>query len=105
MGWFSIAFGASAGLVALGTSIMMLHQADIRNRDCNAAKVCSADGVNANNQLDALAGWNVGSYIAAAAGLGIGTILVLTNPTNGRKTAVEVSPNGAGAGLLLRSTF
>jgi hypothetical protein len=105
VGWFSIGFGASAGLVALGTSLMMLHQSDLRNAGCNAAKVCTPDGLNANSQLDGLAGWNVASYVAAVAGLGIGTILILTNPKNDRKTAVEVSPNGSGAGLFLRSTF
>ncbi len=105
LGWFAISIGAGAGLVAIGTSIMMLHQHDLRNNDCNAAKVCSTDGYNANGQLQALSPWNLGSYIVAAAGLGVGTILVLTNPTNKQKTALEVSPNGSGAGLLLRSTF
>jgi hypothetical protein len=105
MGWFSLSFGAAAGIVAVGTSIMMLQQASMRSNDCNAAKVCSTAGLNANGQLDGLAGWNVASYIAAAAGIGIGTILLLTNPKNNRETALDVTPNASGAGLTLRSTF
>lgn len=105
LGWYSIGLGAGAAIVAIGTSIMMLHQANVRDNDCNAAKVCSADGITAAQQLDALAGWNVGAYIVAAVGIGLGTILVLTNPTDGRQTALSVSPNGSGAGLTLRSTF
>jgi hypothetical protein len=105
MGWFSIAFGATAGLVAGGTSIMMLQQSSVRSDNCSAAKVCNATGANANAQLDGLVGWNLASYIAAAAGLGIGTILLITSPKNHRQTAVDVTPNGSGAGLTLRSTF
>jgi hypothetical protein len=104
IGWYSIGIGAGAALIAVGTSIMMLHQADLRRNDCTN-NVCSADGITANNQISALSGWNVGSYIVAAAGLGIGTILVLTNPKNDQQTALAVSPNGSGAGLTLRSTF
>jgi len=84
---------------------MMLHQANLRNDNCDAAKVCNPDGITANGQLQGLAPWNVGAYVAAVAGLGVGTILLLTNPRNARQTAVDVSPNGSGAGLMLRSTF
>ena len=105
IGWYSIGFGASAAIVAVGTSFMMLHQESVRNDNCNAAKACNTDGINANGQLQALSWWNVASYIAAGVGLGVGTILVLTNPKGDRQTALQVSPNGSGAGLTLRSTF
>jgi hypothetical protein len=106
VGWFSLSFGITAGIVALGTSIMMLQQAKIRNDDC-VNKVCSADGLNANGQLDGLAGWNVASYIAAGVGIGVGAILLITTSKrdHDRETAIGVTPNGGGAGLTLRSTF
>jgi hypothetical protein len=105
MGWFSLAFGASAGIVAIGTSFMMLHQHDLRNADCNSAKVCSQDGIDANNQLGGLAGWNVASYVTAAVGIGVGTILLVTTAKTKKETALEVSPANSGAALQLRGTF
>jgi hypothetical protein len=105
IGWFTLGLGISSAVVAAGTSIMMLQQASIRNGDCDG-KLCSAAGVNANNQLQGLAGWNAASYIVAAAGIGIGAFLLITNPANGEKqTAIGVSPTNSGAGLVLRSTF
>lgn len=101
IGWYAIGLGAASGLVAIGTSIMMLHQQSIRNADCDAQKVCSADGIGAAQQLDRLAGWNVGAYVVAAVGLGVGTILVLTHPKSGTSEAINVTPTG----LELRGTF
>jgi hypothetical protein len=104
VGWFSLSFGITAGVVALGTSIMMLQQAKIRNDDC-VNKVCTGDGLNANGQLDGLAGWNVASSIAAGVGIGVGTILLITTSKSARETAINVTPTSGGAGLTLRSTF
>ncbi len=105
IGWYSIGIGAGAGLVAIGTSIMMVHQASRRSDNCNAAKVCDPDGVDANQQLSALSPWNIGSYAVAVVGLGLGTILVLTSAKSHREASIEVTPNGSGAGMQLRGTF
>jgi hypothetical protein len=102
IGWFSLTLGLASATVAVGTSIMMLSDLSTRNSDCNAAKMCSASGVNANNQISQLAGWNTATYVVAAAGIGIGAFLLLTNPKHGEtETAVGVTPNG----VLLRGTF
>jgi hypothetical protein len=105
MGWVSLSFGVTAGIVALGTSIMMLHENNLRSADCNAAKVCSQDGLNANSQISALATWNAASYVAAGVGIGVGAILLLTSPASSNKTALEVTPVSSGGGLQLRGTF
>jgi hypothetical protein len=84
----------------------MLHQKSKRDADCDAAKVCSQDGINANTQLAALSGWNAGSFIVAAAGLGVGAFLLLTSSVEGDKqTAIGVAPTGSGAGLNLKGSF
>ncbi len=109
MGWFSVAVGTLGAGVALTTSLLYLHKKSERDDDCNAAKVCSQDGLNANSQLPALGGWNVGAFAVAAVGLGVGAFLVITNPAGGtggeKQTAIGVAPTGSGAGLNLRSTF
>jgi hypothetical protein len=106
IGWFSIGIGATAALVAIGTSIMMLNQLSIRNSDCNAQKLCSADGLTANSQLQGLGGWNTGAYVVAAVGLALGAYLVITNPAKSKdEMAIGVSPTNSGAAFSLRSTF
>jgi hypothetical protein len=105
-GWFSVAIGTIGLGVAATTSGMMLHQKSKRDADCDAAKVCSQDGINANTQLAALSGWNAGSFIVAAAGLGVGAFLLLTSSVEGDKqTAIGVAPTGSGAGLNLKGSF
>ncbi|MGH7282109.1 MAG: hypothetical protein ACRELY_11335, partial [Polyangiaceae bacterium] len=79
-GWVSLAIGASATVVAIATSGLMLHEQSVRSSDCNAQKVCSTDGINANNNLSANAPWNAGAWALAAVGTGVGVFLVLTNP-------------------------
>jgi hypothetical protein len=106
MGWFSLSFGVAAALVATGTSIMILNQTSIRNADCNAEKLCSAAGLTANQQLQGLDGWNAASYLAAAVGIGVGAVLILTSPAKSKdETAIGVSPTSSGAAFTLRSTF
>jgi hypothetical protein len=105
MGWVSLSFGVTAGVVAVGTSIMMLHENNLRSGDCNAAKVCNQDGLNANAQISALSTWNAASYVAAGLGIGVGAILLITSPASSNKTALEVTPVTSGGGLQLRGTF
>jgi hypothetical protein len=105
-GWVSLAIGAEATVVAVATSIMMMHEKSVRDSACDAQKVCTPDGGEANDTIGRLAGWNVGAWAVAAAGLGIGAYLLLTNPSEGsRATAVTVAPNGSGLSLGVRSTF
>lgn len=107
LGWISVAVGAEAAVAAVATSFMMLHDKSVRDADCNAKKVCSADGYAANAALDALSWWNVGAYGIAAAGLGIGAVLLLANraDSSGRSMAIVVAPNAGGAGLSARGRF
>ena len=98
--------GGVAGVVALGTSVVMLVDMNARNQDCTAARVCSSAGLQANSQIATVADWNAGAWIIAAAGLGTGAYLLLTNPTDRAKaTQVGVVPNGAGANVSLRTVF
>jgi hypothetical protein len=106
LGWISLAIGAEAAVVAVATSFMALHDKNERDANCDANKVCNATGVNDNSALDSLLGWNAAAYAVAAVGIGAGLVLLLSNPSDGAKqTAVVVSPNGAGAGVSLRSAF
>jgi hypothetical protein len=106
VGWVGVAIGADAALVAVATSFMMLHYKSARDAGCDASKVCSGDGFNANKSLDALTWWNVGAFGVAAAGLGAGAILLLTNPREREPgAAMVVAPNGSGASLAVRGAF
>jgi hypothetical protein len=79
-GWFGIAVGADAAVVAIATSAITLGDKSTRDAGCDAAKVCSSAGLNANQEIGGLVGWNLGAWVLAAAGLGVGTVLLLTNP-------------------------
>jgi hypothetical protein len=84
----------------------MLVDSNTRSQDCDAAKVCSLSGLQANAQISDLANLNAAAWILAAAGLGTGAYLLLTNPTDRAKgTQVGVVPNGAGANVSLRTVF
>lgn len=105
-GWISIGIGGSAALIALGTSIVMLHDKSTRDSDCDANKGCSAAGLSANNELGQMVGWNIGAFAVAAVGLGVGAFLILTNPSDREMgTQVGIAPTGSGTGFVLRSTF
>jgi len=75
-GWVSVAIGAEAAVVAVITSAVMLHDKNQRDADCNAQKVCTPAGLDANISLTQLAGWNAAAWIIAAAGLGTGGVLL-----------------------------
>jgi hypothetical protein len=98
--------GAGAGIFAIITSFMMLHDKSVRDAGCNAQKVCTSDALSANQTLANLGGWNAGAYAVAGVGLVAGAILVIAFPgERSKSTAVVVAPNGMGAGLSLRSAF
>jgi hypothetical protein len=106
IGWFSLGAGVLSGGIAATTGVMMLHQADERRSGCSAAKVCSSDGFNANAQIAALSPWNIGSAVVAAAGIGLGAVLLLTQPRDdGKDTALVVSPASSGATVSLWRAF
>ena len=105
-GWVSLSVGVEATVVALVTSGMMLHEKNVRDGHCNAQKVCSIEGANANTSLSQLGWWNAAALVVAAAGLGVGGYLLWSHPTEGRvSTGVAVGPVGTGVGLGLRSAF
>jgi hypothetical protein len=105
LGWIFVGAGAVAGVVALGTSYYMLTDKSTRDSDCSGM-VCSTAGLTANGQLRDLGPWNMAAWVIAAAGLGAGAFLLLTNPADSsQQTAVGVTPNGSGAGLTLRRSF
>jgi hypothetical protein len=105
-GWVAMGAGGSATLLAVGTSILMMHDKSVRDGNCNADKVCALAGFNANEDLKYTAGWNVGAWIAAAAGLGVGSVLILsTSDGAGGRSDVTVKPIGSGVGLGVGSTF
>jgi len=119
IGWVALAIGAEATAVAIGTSVLMLHAKGSRNDGCDAQKRCNDSGYDSNDQLKSLGPWNAGAWIVGAAGLGIGTWIILaTSPSkasseksekpsdkNEARAAVSVSPSASGLGLQLRSTF
>jgi hypothetical protein len=106
VGWVSIAIGAEAAGAAAATSILILGYKTTRDDGCNAEKVCTGAGLNANSQIQAVQFWNAGAWVLAAAGLGIGAYLILTHPPDARRgVAVGIEPNGSGASLGLRSAF
>jgi hypothetical protein len=106
VGAVSLAIGAEAAGVAAATSIMILQYKGTRDDDCDAEKVCTAAGLNANSQIQAVQFWNAGAWVLAAAGLGVGAYLILSHPPDARRgVALGVEPNGSGVSLGLRSAF
>jgi len=97
-GWLGIAVGAESAIVATVTSVMMLEDKSTRDAQCHAAKMCSSSGLHADTQLGSLAGWNAGAWVLAAAGLGVGSALLLTHPVEThpleRHATLTVSPFG-----------
>jgi hypothetical protein len=105
-GWTAVSIGASAGVLAIGTSILMLEDNSTRSSNCNGQKVCNANGLTANAQLTDLGPWNAGFWAVGVVGLGVGAYLLLTHPTDkDMATRVGVAPNGSGASFELRSSF
>ena len=106
LGWVAVSIGSAAGAVALGTSYVMLQAQSDRNSGCDAQKMCTQSGLDANARLGQLAGWNAGAWIVAAAGIGTGVFLLLTNPSDKELgTQVGIGPSGSGMGLSLRRGF
>jgi uncharacterized membrane protein len=117
-GWVSVAVGSAAGVVALGTGYVMLHDQSVRDSNCSN-NACNQQGLDASSQLTSLVAWITGAWIVTAVGLGVGAFLVITHPPREHDknepqppadkgpreqpgtTAVGVTPNG----LTLRSTF
>ena len=106
IGWVSIAVGAEAAIIAIVTSFMAIHEKGVRDDNCSARKECSQVGLDANATLATLFGWNTTSWIVAVAGLGVGTVLVVTNPPiKNDQVALTVSPTAGGAALSLTGHF
>src|ERR1700722_2414005 len=106
LGWVTLTIGAEAAVIAVATSILIEHQKSIRDDDCNAQKVCGAPGFAAVGTIQTLVPWNTATWFVAAAGLGAGTVLLVTSPKESeRTTAVTLSPGPSGLGLGVRSTF
>jgi hypothetical protein len=107
-GWITLAVAAGAGVVAIGTSYLMIHNASVRSSHCDANRTCDQTGIAANQMIDSLSGWNLGAWVVAVTGAAVGAYILVTHP-DGRKdkgtTAIGVSPNGSGLGLELRRTF
>ena len=85
---------------------MLLHEKSVLDDNCNAQKQCKPAGIDAQGAIRETVPWNTGSWIVAAAGMGAGTVLLLTSRReSGRSTALAVSPSPAGLALDLRSQF
>jgi predicted MFS family arabinose efflux permease len=105
-GWVSISVGAEAAVLTAITSVMMLRAQSVRDGNCDAGRMCTLVGVDANSSLGQLGGWNAAAWIVAAAGLGAGGYLLWSHPGDGgSRVGVAVDPVGTGMGLGLRSTF
>jgi hypothetical protein len=106
VGWISLAIGAEAAVIATVTSILIEHQKSLRDDNCNAQKVCNAEGFGAVGTISTLIPWNTTTWFVAAAGLGLGTVLLLVSqPESEKQTAITVSPVSSGLGLGVRTTF
>ena len=106
LGWVTLTIGVEAAVIAVATSILIEHQKSIRDDDCNAQKVCGAQGFAAVGTIHTIVPWNTATWFVAAAGLGVGTVLLVTSPKESeRTTAITLSPGPSGLGLGVRSTF
>lgn len=103
-GYVALAVGAQATVVALVTSGMMLHQDSVRSDACDANKRCTQAGIDANDNLSQLGGWNAGAWALGAVGLGVGALLLILHPSQ-QRPSVRLGAPGEGSGLGLRGTF
>jgi hypothetical protein len=105
-GWVVLSIGAEATVLAVITSIMMLHDKSVRDDNCDANRLCSSAGLQANVDIGNLAWWNASAWAVAGVGLAVGAVLVATNPpASVQRTAVAIAPTGSGVGLSVRSSF
>ncbi len=118
-GWVLVAVGSGAGVVAIGTGLLLLSNLNIRGNNCNDQKICNQDGYNANTQINNLGVVNATAFGVAAVGIGLGAFLVLTHPKTGKATTTEerkkepaapsaalgVAPTGSGVGFNLKGSF
>jgi hypothetical protein len=105
-GWASLAIGGVAGLFAIGSSIIMLEDEQTRSSNCNANKVCTPAGAQADYSLANNAAPNVALWALTITGLGVGAYFILTNPRGAADAvSVGVTPNGSGANLAIRGAF
>jgi hypothetical protein len=105
LGWVFLSVGAEAAVVATITSFIMLHESSLRSADC-PDKVCSPAGLSANVTLHNLEWWNAGAWGVAVVGVGVGAVVLWTNPSDAALHAeVAIAPTGSGSGLRLRGTF
>lgn len=101
-GYVAIAVGAQAGIVALVTSGMMLHEDSIRDSECNPDKRCTQAGIDSNENLQQLGTWNAGAWVVGLGGIAVGTVLLLLNPAKDRSPRPGPSrENEKKAGLVL----
>jgi len=106
LGWIGISVGAEAAIVAIGTSGILLHEKNVRDENCNAEKVCSLDGLNANSTIATLVGWNAAAWAVTAVGFGAGAALLALGWEDARRTvAITAAPIGPGVGIGMRSSF
>lgn len=114
MGWISVGLGSAAGAIAVGTSVLMLRHAAVRSSECDAQRVCTQDGLDANTGIRSLSGANVAAWIVTGVGLGAGAFLLLTHPANETRKSPNEAPKTeapttevgvAPGGLVLRSSF
>jgi len=106
LGWIGISVGAEAAIVAIGTSGILLHERKVRADDCNAQKLCSLDGLNANNTIATVVGWNAAAWAVTGAALGAGAALLALGWEDAKRTAaVAAAPIGSGAGIRMWSSF
>jgi hypothetical protein len=106
LGWVSLSLGAEAAVIAVVTSFLLLHEKSVRDDNCDAQRACSQRGLDADGTIASLVGWNTASWIVAAAATGAGAFLLLTNRSDsGRQTTIAISPNSAGVGVRLWSSF
>jgi hypothetical protein len=106
VGWISLSIGVEAAIVAIVTSGMILDSKSTRDSHCNAQKVCSQDGLDANSSIQSLLGWNAAAWAVAVVGTGAGIILVATHPYEAKPVAaLTLAPAAAGAALRLEGSF
>ena len=95
LGWISLGVSAESLLVAIPTSIVLLHKKSVLDSDCNAQKQCTQAGLNVANGLPELTTVNTISWILAVVGAGAGAVLLITTkPDASSGTTVSISPGG-----------
>jgi len=102
VGWVLVGVGAASLVVGGVTGIMTLDRAGTVKDHCDGDLACDPEGTSAASSGKTLSLVSTITIIAGVVGIGVGTVLILTNPN---KTGMTFAPGPGDVGLAMKRSF